>query len=115
MSRSAKSTTSTEFTMADLNNIIDEVAREGNPLAQYPIGQLRAWADAKVISSAKYVEEVERRKSVAQYEICGELCTCGAFCDRVNDEIQANSGADAFFTLTEQELIDGLKLDGVMP
>lgn len=67
-----------------------------NPLAQYPTAQLRAWADAKVISSAKYVEEIERRKRVAQYQICGELCTCDAFCDRVNDEIQANGGADEF-------------------
>ncbi|AZO29320.1 hypothetical protein [Mesorhizobium sp. M1B.F.Ca.ET.045.04.1.1] len=86
-----------------------------NPLAQYPLGQLRAWADAKVISSAKYVEEIERRKSVAQYKICGEFCTCDSFCDRVNDEIQANSGADTFFTRTEEQLIDGLKLDAVAP
>ncbi|MDF3208431.1 MULTISPECIES: hypothetical protein [Mesorhizobium] len=80
-----------------------------NPLAQYPIVQLRAWAEANIISTKKYVDEIERRKSVAQYEICGELCTCTAFCDRVNDEIQANGGADGFSTLTEAELIDRLK------
>ncbi|TJW14360.1 MAG: hypothetical protein E5W82_10300 [Mesorhizobium sp.] len=82
-----------------------------NPLAQYPLGQLRAWADARVISSEKYVGEIERRKCVAQYKICGELCTCAAFCDQVDDEIQANGGADTFLTLTEAELIDGLNLD----
>lgn len=84
-----------------------------NPLAQYPIVQLRAWAEANIISTAKYVEEIERRKGVAQYEICGELCTCGAFCDQVNDEIQANGGADAFSTLTEEQLIDGLNREEV--
>ncbi|MER9768970.1 hypothetical protein NKJ09_23230 [Mesorhizobium sp. M0189] len=66
-----------------------------NPLAQYPAGQLRAWVDAKVISSAKYVEEMDRRKSVAQYEICGELCTCGAFCDQVNEAVAAGNAVTA--------------------
>ncbi|TPL40650.1 hypothetical protein [Mesorhizobium sp. B2-4-6] len=29
-----------------------------------PVGMLRAWADAKVISSARYVEEMERRRGL---------------------------------------------------
>jgi hypothetical protein len=44
-----------------------------NPLAHYSLGQLRSFADSRVISSAKYVEELDRRRRAAQAEIISTI------------------------------------------
>ena len=67
-----------------------------SPLAQYSAAQLRAWADARVISSARYVEEMERRKMAAAREIFGSIAR------------DADGVDDGFMLLTEDELIAGL-------
>lgn len=47
-----------------------------NPLAQYPIGILRAWADKGVISQTMYSEEVWRRRKAAFAEISDAILSC---------------------------------------
>ena len=49
-----------------------------NPLGHYSLSQLRSFADSRVISSAKYVEEVERRRLAAQAEIFSTIDTAFA-------------------------------------